>query len=167
MTTSPSKMILVESHNPRDLGFWDIAPLALSLADNNPDCQVALANNSSRTGPYCVTWVEVLNVWLPEVAEKLQDKVVGATVALIIAWAKRRFASRKRANRPKSITIYGPTGKPLCTVSIPNPDDPPEIRKYGSEETPPRNAPPVQRVLRRRSFLAWILRRMSKLGKHD
>ena len=161
MTISPSKMILVESHNPRDLRFWDIAPLALSLADNNPDCQVALAHYPPEQGAVGVTWVEVLNVWLPEVAGKLQDEFIGATVALVIAWAKRRFASRKHANRPKSITIYGPTGKPLCTVSIPNPDDPPEIKRHGSEDTPPRSTPPVQRVLKRGSILAWIIRRIN------
>ena len=109
--------IIVESKNTRDVKLSELADFAEALRTAYPDAEVETVGKEWSSGALGVTLYEVFTVWLP----------VGITYAQVLAafvhWARERF--KKSPGRPKSLTIYDATGKPLKSVTLHSPESAP------------------------------------------
>jgi len=70
-----------------------------------------------------VTWYEVTLIYLGmKAADAVSGHVLDATIerisAAVVGWAKSRFRKDPDNRRPKSITVYGPDGNEIKTITV-------------------------------------------------
>lgn len=70
--------------------------------------------------------VEVLNVVLDHAEAHAIDAAVGAVSAVVADWARSRFRFRSKDGEQATAVIWGPDGRPLRRVPLPDPGDEPE-----------------------------------------
>jgi hypothetical protein len=136
--------IIIESQNLLDLREEDIKSLAQALAACFPGYRFGYAYYPPRDGMFGVTWWEVVRIWLPDIAESLKDKVVGALVALAVDWARRRFRRKDAPKRPKYVAIYGPNGQVITSVLVKDDTLDAENQTEHDRKNPPMKMPPIQ-----------------------
>lgn len=117
--------LILEPGNPHD--FEDLEAFAESLRTADPELEVAVVRRSERG--YGVTLLEVLNVWW-DVVEAISN--IGGAYAvfdLVVDYAKARWRKDREEHgdraRPRSVTLYGPDGRPIKSVRIQGPDGEP------------------------------------------
>lgn len=113
-------MVEINLHtpNPLDIPPTELGDLVATLRLISPDCDISVTAGDQRGA--AVTWWEVIHVHLPW--DNLSTAVAAAVAREAVVWLRERFAKDKR--RPKSLTIFGPTGKPLKKILLKSENDP-------------------------------------------
>jgi hypothetical protein len=87
-----------------------------------------------------VTWWESLHIWLPEEGRAVVDTALKVIVGWALTRMKDYLAERKAKPPPLSVTLYGPDGKAIKKVDIPDPETGPEESTDLVDRTPPDKA---------------------------
>jgi hypothetical protein len=115
-----SKKIIVRPKNPRDIVPEEAEQLAKAIRVCCPKYKVRVKINGYKG--YAVTWYEVIEI---AVVSGLTGEVVRLISKVAIDWARERF-NQKQSGRPKAITIFGPKGEVLKSLTLKNATDEPE-----------------------------------------
>lgn len=67
--------------------------------------------------------VNVLNVVLDQVEAHAIDAAIGAVSAVVTDWARSRLRFRSRDGEQATAVIWGPDGRPLRRVPLPDPEE--------------------------------------------
>lgn len=67
--------------------------------------------------------LDVLNVVLDQAEAHAIDAAIGAVSAVVTDWARSRFRFRSRDGGRPTAVIWGPDGRPLRRVPLPDPED--------------------------------------------
>ena len=67
--------------------------------------------------------IEVLNVVLDQTEAHAIDAAIGAVSAVVADWARSRFRFRNKDGERATAVIWGPDGRPLRRVPLPDPED--------------------------------------------
>jgi hypothetical protein len=112
--------ITLQARNPLDPRPEDLEDLAQSIRNLDADIKVVVAvREPPAKGVVGVTWVEVIECYVPWSDAK--DVGVAALTIVITEWLRKRFI--KVPKRPKSVTIYGPSGESLKQIKLESPTD--------------------------------------------
>ncbi len=106
--------ILLELGNPLSLRREELEHLIVALESCDSSYKVRLAYNDQRG--YGVTWWEVLHVWVPW--HEIGTAAAAKLTEVLIEWARHKLKGETEGTRPRSVTIYDPTGKPLKKIKI-------------------------------------------------
>jgi NTP pyrophosphatase (non-canonical NTP hydrolase) len=74
--------------------------------------------------------LEVLNVVLDQAEAHAIDAAIGAVSVVVTEWARSRFRFRSRDGERATAVIWGPDGRPLRRVPLPDPEDDEQDREY-------------------------------------
>lgn len=108
---------IIAPANPLDIAPDELNSLALELESLGGDVRV-VSEEERGAG---VTFWEVIYIWLPS-----QDFVEGVLYSQLVrvvgTWIRDRFKKSGSEQRPKSVIIFGPDGRPLRKVELERPD---------------------------------------------
>ncbi len=131
------QQLLLEPGNPYDITKEDLEELRQQLTAQLDAIDVAVAYHPPKGAG--VTLDEVLHIWLPG-WEFLRDEGYSILLGAAIESMRRRFTRRHGAKRRKVTVIHDPDGGEVETITLQNPDSPPEHesgRPNGNRPRPP------------------------------
>ena len=135
--------IILEPANPFDFEDGDLEKLADEL--RNVAGKATVVARRPEHG-YGVSFNEVLHVWIVwnQLGGPAASAVVIAVTKLAVSRWKRDRARHPDKTRPRSVTIWGPNGKPLKSITVDAEEgDEPEVRDNPVDDIPVRPRPQV------------------------
>jgi hypothetical protein len=129
MTSSPRETIVVQALNPLDVKREQLESLADVLISADRSFDVRVATPDLPRGPLAVPKWETIFVWIAAVDSAL------AIADRIRVWLRQR--AKEAPERPKSVTLYGPTGEPITRLTV----NPPDLEVCEESEIMPRKPP--------------------------
>lgn len=135
--TDVDHAIVIEPGNPHDFDATELAELAAQVSAAAGARPVRVSQRPEHG--YGVTLQEVLYVWdlMTNTAGELALDL--APFVAVVAWAKKRWNRDRDEHdqpRPRSVTLFGPDGRPIKQIKIDLPDGEPVDEDPRDEERP-------------------------------
>jgi hypothetical protein len=136
-----TKMLILETINPKDMTEDDLVELGSALAEAT-ELQIGIGFEDQFGAG--VTWHEVLHVWLPN-AEFFKEQAWLFLSGILFENLRRRFKRPGNNRRPKSLVIHDiETGEVLRAYLILDEDAEPEVVE---PDQSPRRRPRLRRKI--------------------